>query len=112
MPRELMHPDIADVSLTDMLSALSDPVRREIVLKLSQGHDELACIAFELPVSKSTLTHHFRVLREAGVIRQRYEGTAILNALRCDDLDTRFPGLLGAVIQAEEIAATRPSGVG
>lgn len=73
MPRELMHPDIADVSLTDMLSALSDPVRREIVLKLSQGHDELACIAFELPVSKSTLTHHFRVLREAGVIRQRYE---------------------------------------
>ena len=101
MARALEHPDIATVSLDTVLAALSDPIRREIVTQLSRGHDDQACIAFELPVSKSTSTHHFRVLREAGLINQRYAGTAIMNTLRCDDMDTRFPGLLDAVIEAE-----------
>lgn len=101
MARELYHPDIATVPLDAVLAALSDPIRREIVTQLSRGHDDQACIAFELPVSKSTSTHHFRVLREAGLINQRYVGTAILNNLRCDDMDVRFPGLLDAVIDAE-----------
>ncbi|MBD7994594.1 helix-turn-helix transcriptional regulator [Arthrobacter sp. Sa2CUA1] len=101
MARELAHPDITSVSLDTVLAALADPIRREIITQLSTGHNDQACIAFELPVSKSTSTHHFRVLREAGLITQRYEGTAILNTLRCADMESRFPGLLGAVIKAE-----------
>ena len=101
MARELAHPDITTVSLDAVMAALADPVRREIISQLSDGHDDQACIAFDLPVSKSTSTHHFRVLREAGLITQRYEGTAILNALRRDDMQARFPGLLDAVIDAE-----------
>ena len=58
------------------------------------------CKSIDLPVVKSTCTHHFRVLREAGVIRQRHEGTSRLNSLRRADLDTRFPGLLDAVLGA------------
>lgn len=101
MARELTHPAISAVTLDTVLGALADPVRREIVTQLSQGHDDQACIAFNLPVSKSTSTHHFRVLRDAGLITQRYEGTAILNTLRCVDMNARFPGLLDAVIEAE-----------
>ncbi|WP_017559022.1 ArsR/SmtB family transcription factor [Nocardiopsis baichengensis] len=98
--RTLDHPEREDIDLDAVLAALADPIRRRIACELAEGHTDMACIAFELPVSKSTSTHHFRVLREAGVIRQRYQGTAILNSLRADDLQARFPGLLGAVIGA------------
>ncbi|GAA3103994.1 ArsR/SmtB family transcription factor [Streptosporangium carneum] len=67
---------------------------------------ELACTTFALPVSKSTQSGHFKALREAGVIRQRDEGTRRLNRLRRDDLDARFPGLLDLVIpQGREVIA-------
>ena len=63
-------------------------------------------------MSKSTATHHFRVLREAGVIRQEYQGTSIMNTLRKDDLDARFPGLFEAVFTAQDIETpTRTAGV-
>ncbi len=104
MARELSHPDADDVSLDAVLAALADPVRRTILAQLARGHHDQACLAFDLPVSKSTSTHHFRVLREAGLITQRYEGTAILNALRTDDVETRFPGLVSSVIEAERRA--------
>jgi DNA-binding transcriptional ArsR family regulator len=55
---------------------------------------ERTCGSFDLPVTKSTCTHHFKVLREAGVIHQRQEGTSRLNTLRREDLEARFPGLL------------------
>ncbi|MFC7329753.1 ArsR/SmtB family transcription factor [Marinactinospora rubrisoli] len=99
--RILEHPDPDDIGIDAVLAALADPMRRQIVCRLAEGHTDMACIAFELPVSKSTSTHHFRVLREAGVIRQRYQGTAILNSLRADDLNARFPGLLDAIITAQ-----------
>ncbi len=98
--RTLAHPDSERIQLADVLSALADPVRLTIVRQLAGGHDDMACIAFDLPVSKSTSTHHFRVLREAGVIAQEYRGTSIHSSLRSDDLEARFPGLLGAVIGA------------
>lgn len=101
MARKLIHPDADDVSLDAVLAALADPVRRSILAQLACGHHDQACLAFRLPVSKSTSTHHFRVLREAGLITQRYEGTAILNALRSDDVEARFPGLVSSVIEAE-----------
>jgi DNA-binding transcriptional ArsR family regulator len=93
------HPATDEIELAAVLQALSDPMRLRIVVALS-GDGELSCKAIDLPVVKSTCTHHFRVLREAGVIRQRQEGTSRLNSLRRDDLDTRFPGLLEAVLGA------------
>lgn len=108
--RTLEHPEKERFSLDAVLAALADPVRRRIVAQLAGGHDDQACIAFDLPVTRSTSTHHFRVLREAGVIDQRYRGTAILNTLRRADLDERFPGLLQAVIDAH--AATLTGGHG
>lgn len=98
--RTLEHPPAGDIRLDGVLAALADPVRLRIVSQLADGHDDQACIAFDLPVSASTKTHHFRVLREAGVIEQRYEGTAIKNCLRRGDLEGRFPGLLDAVLGA------------
>ncbi|MDJ0316759.1 MULTISPECIES: ArsR/SmtB family transcription factor [Arthrobacter] len=99
-PRNLEHPTAEEMSLDLVLSALADPIRRTIVAQLSCGHEDQRCIAFALPVSKSTTTHHFRVLREAGVISQHYRGTSILNNLRTADLNLRFPGLLDAVLGA------------
>ncbi|CAM03624.1 ArsR family transcriptional regulator [Saccharopolyspora erythraea NRRL 2338] len=98
--RRLAHPEREEIRLEAVLHALADPVRLRIVRELADGHSEMACIAFSLPVSKSTSTHHFRVLREAGVIRQHYEGTSRMSRLRQDDLDALFPGLLTAVLQA------------
>lgn len=108
--RTLPHPDAQEMALDQVLSALADPIRLTIVRQLAGGRDDQACIAFDLPVSKSTSTHHFRVLREAGVITQRYRGTAILNCLREEDLDARFPGLLGAVLAAEAGRSGTPAG--
>jgi DNA-binding transcriptional ArsR family regulator len=93
------HPATDEIELAAVLQALSDPIRLRIVVALA-GDGELSCKAIDLPVVKSTCTHHFRVLREAGVIRQRQEGTSRLNSLRRDDLDTRFPGLLDSVLGA------------
>lgn len=99
--RTLDHPKLDEITLDTVLAALADPIRLRIVSQLADGHDDQACIAFELPVSKSTSTHHFRVLREAGIIEQHYRGASILNTLRIDDLNQRFPGLVGAVIAAQ-----------
>ena len=94
----LHHPSRAELDLPTVLHALSDPQRLRIVARLA-GHDEpCSCGSFGLDVSKSTLTHHFRVLREAGVITQAPAGTSKLNSLRREDLDARFPGLLDAVL--------------
>jgi DNA-binding transcriptional ArsR family regulator len=86
--------------LDEVLHALSDPVRLQIVLALDEAAEELACGQFPIPVSKSTASHHFKVLREAGVLESRYEGTRRLHTLRRDDLDARFPDLLDAVLDA------------
>jgi DNA-binding transcriptional ArsR family regulator len=100
-PEKIAHPRRAELTLPAVLNALSDPVRLRIVAALAaDAGGEPSCGSFDLPVTKSTCTHHFKVLREAGVIRQRQEGTARLNALRRDDLDARFPGLLDSVLSA------------
>jgi DNA-binding transcriptional ArsR family regulator len=96
---EIPHPARDDIDLAAVLHALSDPVRLEIVAGLADG-EERACGSFDVAVTKSTCTHHFRVLREAGLIRQRQQGTMRLNSLRRDDLEARFPGLLGTILEA------------
>jgi DNA-binding transcriptional ArsR family regulator len=102
---EIVHPPRGEIELGAVLHALSDPVRLKIVAGLASGDGEHTCGSFDVPVTKSTCTHHFKVLREAGVIHQRQEGTARLNTLRRDDLEARFPGLLATVLQAASVDA-------
>ena len=92
------HPTRAEIDLAAVLHALSDPVRLTMVAALARSDGEPTCGSFDVPVTKSTCTHHFKVLREAGIIRQRQEGTARLNTLRRDDLEARFPGLLETIL--------------
>lgn len=92
------HPDIRTIDLQQVLEALVDPVRRHIVSELYAARRDLACGTIDLPVSKSTATHHFHVLREAGLIRQHYEGTSRMNALRREEIEEAFPGLLRALV--------------
>ncbi len=80
--RVLPHPARDEIRLESVLHALSDPVRMRIVSELADAEAALSCSYFDLPVTKSTTTHHFRVLRESGVIQQVYEGTAKMNGLR------------------------------
>ena len=96
----ITQPARSEIELAAVLHALSDPVRLRIVAALAVAGEEPSCGSFDLPVTKSTCTHHFKVLREAGVIQQRQRGTARLNALRRQDLDARFPGLLDSVLRA------------
>jgi DNA-binding transcriptional ArsR family regulator len=105
----LYHPPTEDLELPTVLHALSDPQRLRIVRKLSADPEPRACGSFEMDVSKSTCTHHFRVLREAGVIEQEVLGTARLNSLRREDLDERFPGLLDAVLASADVASAAPA---
>jgi DNA-binding transcriptional ArsR family regulator len=95
------HPDVRVIPLQQVLEALVDPVRRDIVTQLCDASADVRCGGFDLPVSTSTATHHFRVLREAGLIRQYYVGTSRMNALRRSEVDEIFPGLLDAIVTAE-----------
>ncbi|MFM7423666.1 MAG: ArsR/SmtB family transcription factor [Elainella sp.] len=97
--RLVYHPDRKDISLPGVLYALGDPVRLEIVRRLADA-GELPCAALDCDVPKSTMSHHLRVLREAGVLYCRKEGTQHFNSLRRTDLDTLFPGLLEVVLRS------------
>lgn len=98
--REPHHPTPTELELSDVLHALSDPARLAIVCRLAGG-DECTCGTFDVELSKATLSHHFRVLREAGVVRTRPDGRKRMMSLRREDLDERFPGLLEAVLTAQ-----------
>jgi DNA-binding transcriptional ArsR family regulator len=98
MKTELHHPATEEIELTDVLHALSDPIRLELVRELDASPEERPCGSFALPVAKSTATHHWRVLREAGVVAAREDGTRKYHRLRRADLDARFPGLLDSIL--------------
>ena len=97
---QIAQPARSELELAAVLHALSDPMRLRIVAALAATAEQPSCGAFDLPRTKSTCTHHFKVLREAGVISQRQQGTARLNSLRREDLDARFPGLRDSVLRA------------
>lgn len=105
--RTLAHPAREEIRIESVLHALSDPVRLCVVRELAAADDELACSRFDLPVTKSTTTHHFRVLRESGIVQQVYRGTAKMNGLRREDLEALFPGLLDRVLEAANRQAAR-----
>ena len=96
--RSVDNPSVAEVSLQQLLEALVDPVRRSVVRQLAASADDKSCGTFDLPVSRSTSTHHFNVLREAGLIRQYYVGTTKMNSLRRDEIEQRFPGVLVSLL--------------
>lgn len=100
--RSVENPSLDGVPLQQFLEALTDPVRRRAVAQLAAAGEALSCGTFVMPVAPSTATHHFNVLREAGVIRQYYVGTTKLNTLRAEELEKRFPGLLSSVLAAVE----------
>ena len=101
IPTDFHHPELDEIELSAALHALSDPQRLRIVRELAASERPLACGSIALDIAKSTRTHHFRVLREAGLIEQRREGTSKLSSLRRAEVDARFPGLLDAVLAAE-----------
>jgi DNA-binding transcriptional ArsR family regulator len=104
--RNLHHPRVDELTLPDVLHALSDPVRLQIVRSLAE-REEQSCSAVESSVSKSTLSHHFKVLREAGITHTRVNGTHRYVSLRREDLEERFPGLLGSVLEASRLETLR-----
>ncbi len=97
--RPYRHPRIEDIELARVLYALSDPVRLDVVRQLDR-EGEASCAALDGGRPKSSMSHHFRVLREAGLVHTRIDGPTHMNTLRRGELDQRFPGLLAAVLAA------------
>lgn len=95
--RAYKHPDPEDFVLERILYALSDPVRMEIVRHLADV-TEATCGELDGGRPKSSMSHHFRVLRDAGLVQTRNVGTTHMNSLRHDALAERFPGLLAAIL--------------
>jgi DNA-binding transcriptional ArsR family regulator len=97
-----VHPAAADITLAGVLGALSDPMRLTILKKLLESRDGFLSCSGAAPcaeMAKSTLSHHFRVLRDAGLIRTTKRGVENLNSVRWDEVNTRFPGLLKAIMK-------------
>jgi DNA-binding transcriptional ArsR family regulator len=95
--RQLDHPSAKEITLARVLHALSDPVRLSVVADLARG-TERGSSEFRCGVSESTLSHHLKVLRLAGVINHRKEGTRCFVALR-PELEAAFPGLLASILR-------------
>lgn len=93
------EPVTRHIVLSEVMYALSDPIRLEIVAFLAE-HGEQPCSTCCTELPKSSLSHHYKVLRETGVISTRIEGTRHYNSLRSTDLNARFPGLLDSVVGA------------
>lgn len=98
------HPSLEDLALGPILSALADPMRRRVVADLARAPEgaERTCSSFGLPVTKATRTHHFRVLREAGLIWQIDRGNCRMTSLRRADIEERFPGLLSLILREDD----------
>jgi len=105
--RPLTHPSIDDVSVEAILHALSDPVRVAIYAELANAGCPQTCSSFltirDRDIPKSTLSQHFRVLREAGLIRSERHGVEMRNTSRCAEIDRRFPGLIDAIMNAHRV---------
>ncbi len=109
MKRPLLHPATDDLKLESILYALADPVRLEMVRRLAGNGCALRCSAVapeHLP--KSTASHHFQILREAGLVAAERRGTEIVNTLRCAEINAKFPGVLDTILKAAEPQACQP----
>ncbi len=111
--RPLFHPSIEDVTVETILHTLSDPVRAAIYMNIAASNCPQVCSSFlrvsEKDVPKSTLSQHFKALREAGLIRGERRGVEMHNVSRCDEINKRFPGLIPAIINAHKVQASSKS---
>jgi DNA-binding transcriptional ArsR family regulator len=105
--RPLFHPSIEDVTVEAILHALSDPVRVAIYADIVGSQCSQSCSNFlkvsEKAIPKSTLSQHFKALREAGLIRGERHGVEMLNTSRCAEIEKRFPGLIAAIVNAHNV---------
>ena len=97
--RELFHPNIDQICLSTVLNALGDPIRLKIIKNLADK-SETTCGYCNIDLPKSALSHHFKVLRESGLIKVRIEGKQRFLSIRLEELEQKFPGLLKAVIES------------
>ena len=108
--RPLVHPSIDDITVEGILHALSDPVRVAIYAKLAASAGATICSNFlqvsDRSIPKSTLSQHFRALREAGLILSERHGVEMRNISRCKEIERRFPGLIAAILNAHSVQAT------
>jgi DNA-binding transcriptional ArsR family regulator len=95
------HPEPEDFTLLEVLRALAEPTRLQIVQSLLRAGTELGCECFGQDLRRATVAHHFRVLREAGVTRTRVDGRCRWLSVREDELNRKFPGLLPALMPHE-----------
>ncbi|MFQ6404037.1 ArsR/SmtB family transcription factor [Methylophilus sp. 'Pure River'] len=98
--RQIKHPNMDQVELTDIMYALSDPTRLEIVGRLANAGRKLTCGELDLNRPKSSMSHHFKILRAAGLVETLIEGTEHMNALRLAEIEQKFPGVLQSVLIA------------
>ena len=112
--RPLFHPSVEDVTVEAILHALSDPVRVAIFIDIAGSNCSQTCSNFlnvsEKTIPKSTLSQHFKALREAGLIRGERHGVEMRNTSRCAEIDQRFPGLIPAIVNAHNIQLTAQNG--
>jgi DNA-binding transcriptional ArsR family regulator len=101
--RTVEHPPTCDMTVVDVFAALGDPTRIAIVRTLCAAGGEMAWSSFDLPIARSTLSHHLKVLRTAGIVKCRQDGTRSFVSLRLDDLERRFPGLVQIVLNDVEV---------
>jgi DNA-binding transcriptional ArsR family regulator len=113
--RPLIHPSVDDITVEAILHALSDPVRVAIFAQVVGSQCPQSCSDFgnivERGIPKSTLSQHFKVLREAGLIRSERRGVEMHNTSRCFEIERRFPGLIAAITKAHRIqSGMNPAG--
>ncbi|WP_394766723.1 ArsR/SmtB family transcription factor [uncultured Paludibaculum sp.] len=105
--RPLFHPSVEDITVEGILHALSDPVRVAIYADIVAQQCSQNCSSFltvsDKAIPKSTLSQHFKALREAGLIRGERHGVEVRNTPRCAEIEQRFPGLLQAIVNAHAI---------
>ena len=100
--RQIKHPGIEQVELTDIMYALSDPTRLEIVGRLANAGRKMTCGELDLNRPKSSMSHHFKILRAAGIVEKLIEGTEHMNALRLEEIERKFPGVLQSILRSLE----------
>lgn len=105
--RPLLHPALADITVEGILHALADPVRVAIFSQIASSACSQNCTTFlemsAQQIPKSTLSQHFKALREAGLIRSERQGVEMHNTSRCPEIQKRFPGLIPAIVQAHQV---------
>ena len=102
--KPLAHPALDDITVEGILHALSDMTRVQIFAQIADSNGSASCVAFThtagRDIPKSTLSQHFKVLREAGLVRSERIGVEMQNSSRCKEIESRFPGLIPSIVNA------------